>query len=200
MRPKEAPRRGQDAPRRSQDAPRRPQDGPKMHPRRPKTPPRCPKTPPGGSKDAPKTPARPPQDAPETPQGRKTPPRRPRDAPRRPQDAPKTPQEVPRSSPRRTKIHPKLLGDFLKLFRNKKRFCDPTAHEQQHARAILDRFEKDFRTLLGCCLKLFLHKKDVFRNETRTKQETKWKRNGNETEQKASKKKSALPVPCRVRF
>ena len=64
----------------------------------------------------------------------------------------------------------------------------------------MDRFEKDFRTMLGYFLKLFRHKKDVFRNETGTKQETKWKRNGNETEQKASKKKSALPVPCRIRF
>ena len=98
-------------------------------------------------------------------------------SPRRPGWAPRRPQEVPRSSPRRTKIHPKLLGDFLKLFRHKKkRFCDPTAHEKQHARAILDRFEKDFRTMLGYFLKLFRHKKDVIRNETGTKQETKWKR------------------------
>ena len=65
---------------------------------------------------------------------------------------------------------------------------------------MLDRFVKDFGTMLGYFLKLFRHKKDVFRNKTGTKQETKWKRNGNETEQEASKKKSALPVPYQVRF
>ena len=133
----DAPRRSQDAPKTRQDAPKTPQDGP----RRPQDAPRCPQ-------EAPKTPPRRPQDRLKTLLRRPKAARRPQDAPETPQDAPKTPQEVPRSSPRRTKTHPKLLGDFLKLFRNK---TIVVAIQPRTSSNTQERFWTDLKKILGRC-------------------------------------------------